>query len=79
MYHTLDLHFQGYDHAIAAFLIESSEGPILIESGPYSTFSALEKALAKIGYKTADIKHVLLSHIHFDHAGAAGRSKHDTT
>ncbi len=71
MYHTLDLHFQGYDHAIAAFVIESSEGPILIESGPYSTFPALEKELDEIGYKSDDIKHVLLSHIHFDHAGAA--------
>lgn len=71
MYHTLDLHFLGYEHAIASFLIESSEGPILIESGPYSTFAHLKKALAEHGYKTQDVKHVLLSHIHFDHAGAA--------
>jgi len=71
MYHTLDLHFLGYEHAIASFLIESTEGPILIESGPYSTFAHLEKALAEHGYKIQDVKHVLLSHIHFDHAGAA--------
>ena len=71
MYHTLDLHFKGYEHAIASFLIESTEGPILIESGPYSTFQFLKEALAKHGYKPSDVKHVLLSHIHFDHAGAA--------
>lgn len=71
MYHTLDLHFLGYDEAIASFLIESSKGPILIESGPYSTFAHLENALAKHGYKASDVKHVLLTHIHFDHAGAA--------
>lgn len=71
MYHTLDLHFQNYDHAIASFLIESDDGPILIESGPYSTFGSLEKGLAKHGYQIQDVKHVLLSHIHFDHAGAA--------
>ncbi len=71
MYHTLDLHFLGYEHAIASFLIESSEGPILIESGPYSTFPHLGKALADHGYKIEDVKHLLLSHIHFDHAGAA--------
>lgn len=71
MYHTLDLHFLGYEHAIGSFLIESSEGPILIESGPYSTFGHLEKALAQCGYKPEEVKHVLLSHIHFDHAGAA--------
>ncbi|NQZ75509.1 MAG: MBL fold metallo-hydrolase [Ekhidna sp.] len=71
MIHTLDLHFQDCDHAIASFLIETSDGPVLIESGPYSTMPILEKALLEHGYKTSDIKHVLLSHIHFDHAGAA--------
>jgi glyoxylase-like metal-dependent hydrolase (beta-lactamase superfamily II) len=71
MYHTLDLNFLGYNEAIASFLIESTEGPILIESGPYSTFGHLEKALNSKGYTPSDVKHVLLSHIHFDHAGAA--------
>ena len=71
MYHTLDLHFLGYEHAIASFMIESREGPILIESGPYSTFPHLKNALADHGYQIEDVKHVLLSHIHFDHAGAA--------
>lgn len=71
MYHTLDIHFQGLKHVIAAFVVESSEGPILIESGPYSAFHSIEAELGKIGYKLEDINHVLLSHIHFDHAGAA--------
>ena len=34
-------------------------------------FHHLEKGLADLGYAVSDIKHVLLSHIHFDHAGAA--------
>lgn len=71
MYHTLDLHFQDYDHAIGAFFIESSNGLILIESGPFSTYQHLENELNKKGYSTDDVKHVLLTHIHFDHAGAA--------
>ena len=71
MVHTLDLHFQNYEHAIAAFLVETSDGPVLIETGPYSTFKSLESGLANHGYNVGDIKHVLLSHIHFDHAGAA--------
>lgn len=71
MYQTIDLHFQGLNDAIAAFIIESSAGPILIETGPYSTFPSMEAGLDKLGYKPADIQHVLLSHIHFDHAGAA--------
>lgn len=71
MYKTLDLKFRDLDDSIAAFLIESEEGPILIESGPYSTFPQLTSELNKHGYKPEDVKHVLLSHIHFDHAGAA--------
>ena len=71
MYHTLDLHFQNYEHAIAAFCFESKKGLILIESGPYSTFKSLEKGLNDLGYAVEDVKNVLLTHIHFDHAGAA--------
>lgn len=71
MIHVLDLEFLGIDHAIASFLIETSEGPVLIESGPHSTFQALEAQLQKHGYQPSDVKHVLLTHIHFDHAGAA--------
>ena len=71
MYQVIDLHFQGLEHAIAAFLIETDDGPVLIETGPYSTFPSLEKGLALHGYTPSDIKYVLLSHIHFDHAGAA--------
>ena len=70
MIHTLDLRFQGIEHAIAAFAVESSDGLVLIETGPYSTFPYLEKGLQGIG-DPASISHVLLSHIHLDHAGAA--------
>ncbi|EMS31620.1 metallo-beta-lactamase protein [Mariniradius saccharolyticus AK6] len=69
----LDLRFQGASEAIASFLVETDAGPVLIETGPDSTFANLEKELAKFGYLPEDIKHVLLTHIHFDHAGAAWR------
>lgn len=71
MTQTLDLHFLDIDHAIAAFLVETSDGPVLIETGPHSTFEVLTTALQKHGYTPEDIKHVMLTHIHFDHAGAA--------
>lgn len=71
MIHTLDLKFQGYPASIAAFLIETSEGPILIETGPHSTLSALEKEIVRVGFQLKEIQHVFLSHIHLDHAGAA--------
>ncbi len=69
--HTIDLFFQEEKHSIAAYLIESAEGPILIETGPMSTFNSLKKGVESLGFKIEDIQNVLLTHIHFDHAGAA--------
>jgi glyoxylase-like metal-dependent hydrolase (beta-lactamase superfamily II) len=69
---TLDLNFQGRPHAIAAYLIRQGDAVVLIESGPGSTLSALEAGLAKEGFSPRDVTHVLLTHIHLDHAGAAG-------
>jgi len=69
---TLDLNFHGRPHAIAAYLIRHADGVVLIESGPGSTLSALEAGLAKEGLSPRDVTHVLLTHIHLDHAGAAG-------
>lgn len=69
---TLDLNFQGKTQAIAAYLIRHSTGVVLVESGPGSTLSALEAGLAKEGFSARDVTHVLLTHIHLDHAGAAG-------
>ncbi|NNF34145.1 MAG: MBL fold metallo-hydrolase, partial [Saprospiraceae bacterium] len=71
MIHILDLQFKGLPHVIAAFLVETTAGPVLIETGPYSTFSNLVSEVNRVGYKLEDIQHVLLSHIHFDHAGAS--------
>lgn len=70
MVHTLDLQFQ-VPNSIAVYVIETSEGPVLVETGPHSRFAHLESELQKIGFQVSDIKHVLLTHIHFDHAGAA--------
>lgn len=69
---TIDLHFQGRTHAIAAYLIRSGDAVVLVESGPGSTLSALGEGLAREGLAFRDLTHVLLSHIHLDHAGAAG-------
>ncbi|MEL6866532.1 MAG: MBL fold metallo-hydrolase [Bacteroidota bacterium] len=72
MLHVIDLNFQGIKNSIAAFLVETSDGPVLIETGPNSTLSHLQAGIEAAGYDITDISHVLLSHIHLDHAGAAG-------
>jgi glyoxylase-like metal-dependent hydrolase (beta-lactamase superfamily II) len=69
---TLDLNFQGKTQAIAAYLIKHSSGVVLVECGPGSTLPALQAALKAHGFSSADVTHVLLTHIHLDHAGSAG-------
>jgi glyoxylase-like metal-dependent hydrolase (beta-lactamase superfamily II) len=69
---TLDLKFQGRPHAIASYLFRSSDAVVLIESGPGSTLAGLEAGLAEENLSPRDVTHVLLTHIHLDHAGAAG-------
>ncbi len=70
--HTLDLNFQGRPLAVASYMLEHSSGVVLVESGPGSTIESLRDALKSYGYGLNDITHVLLTHIHLDHAGAAG-------
>lgn len=67
----LDLNFLDESHVIANYLIPSEDGLILVETGPETTFENLKKAISKTGNSWKDVKHVLLTHIHFDHAGAA--------
>jgi glyoxylase-like metal-dependent hydrolase (beta-lactamase superfamily II) len=69
---TLDLEFQGAPRVIAAFLIHGPRGPVLVETGPGSTLPKLIDELARRGVKPADVRDVLVTHIHLDHAGAAG-------
>ncbi len=69
--HILDLNFLGLERAIAAFAVEGPEGLVLIETGPHSTFEHLVEQLQLRGWRPSDVSSVFLSHIHFDHAGAA--------
>lgn len=70
--HILDTHFQGMAQVTAVYLVVGPDGPVLIESGPGSTLPAILQGLAAHGFGPADVRHVLLTHIHLDHAGAAG-------
>ena len=55
-----------------SYLLETSEGLSLFDCGPSSCIPALKAGLAERGVELADVRHLLLSHIHLDHAGAAG-------
>lgn len=63
----VDLRFQGVERVIGAYLVETPDGPALFDCGPATTFERLRETV-----DLSEIRHLLLSHIHLDHAGAAG-------
>ncbi len=69
---TIDLEFQGVRGGIAAYLVKGEGGHILVETGPESTRERLLAELARRGVAVADLKGVFVTHVHLDHAGAAG-------
>jgi len=68
----IDLLHQGIERSVGCYLLDTEDGPALFDCGPSPTIATLKAGLANEGLELADIRHLLLSHIHLDHAGAAG-------
>lgn len=68
----IDTHFLGFTQAISVFCIPHKDGIALIETGPGSTLPILIEQLEILNFKPEQITDVFLTHIHLDHAGAAG-------
>jgi glyoxylase-like metal-dependent hydrolase (beta-lactamase superfamily II) len=68
----IDLRHQDQDHVIGVYLLDTQDGLALVDCGPASCLGGLERGLAERGVGLADLRHLLLTHIHLDHAGAAG-------
>ena len=68
----IDLFHAGNARSVGVYLLDTSQGLALHDCGPTSCIEALKRGLAARGHELGDVKHLLLSHIHLDHAGAAG-------
>jgi glyoxylase-like metal-dependent hydrolase (beta-lactamase superfamily II) len=68
----IDLLHAGAARTVGAYLLDTSEGLSLFDCGPSSCIPALKAGLAERGVELRDLRYLLLSHIHLDHAGAAG-------
>ena len=68
----IDLLHMGEPRTVGAYVLDTPEGLALFDCGPATCVPALKAGLAERGHELGDVKHLLLSHIHFDHAGAAG-------
>jgi len=67
----IDLEHLGRSRVIASYLLPGDE-PALVDCGPTTCLGALEAGLGGDGLAVEDLRHLLLTHIHLDHAGAAG-------
>lgn len=67
----IDLEHMGLPGAIGAWLVSGSE-PAVVDPGPTTTLDTLVEALAERGVGPRDLRHVLLTHVHLDHAGGTG-------
>lgn len=72
MARTIDLHFLGTPGVIATAVVPCDGGVLLVDPGPSSCLPALTVGLRGIGLAWPDVRGLLLTHIHLDHAGASG-------
>ncbi|MCE9618295.1 MAG: MBL fold metallo-hydrolase [Planctomycetes bacterium] len=70
--HPLDVGYLELPGAANAYLIEGPEGFAMVECGTAVTWPALEAKLEECGVHPTQIEDLFLTHIHLDHAGAAG-------
>jgi glyoxylase-like metal-dependent hydrolase (beta-lactamase superfamily II) len=68
----IDLHHQAAEKVVGVYVLETDDGPALFDCGPTTCIPALKEGLEARGLALTDVRHLLLSHIHLDHAGAAG-------
>jgi glyoxylase-like metal-dependent hydrolase (beta-lactamase superfamily II) len=68
----IDLRFLGHQRVIGAAVLHGPSGLAVIDPGPTSCLAALESGLAAAGARLDDVRTLLLTHIHLDHAGATG-------
>jgi glyoxylase-like metal-dependent hydrolase (beta-lactamase superfamily II) len=68
----IDLLHLGRERVIGSYLLETEDGPALFDCGPANCVPRLHEGLRERGLELTDVRHLLLSHIHLDHAGAAG-------
>ena len=67
----IDLLHLGRPRVIASYLLAGDE-PAIVDCGPSTCVDALEAGLTRRGLTVGDLRHLLLTHIHLDHGGAAG-------
>jgi glyoxylase-like metal-dependent hydrolase (beta-lactamase superfamily II) len=70
--HRIDLRWNGLAGQVASYLVDGGAALAVVESGPGSTLDTLLDGVRSLGRDPEEITHVLVTHVHLDHAGGAG-------
>jgi glyoxylase-like metal-dependent hydrolase (beta-lactamase superfamily II) len=70
--HLIDVHHLGNSLVIAAGVVDTGSGIAIVDPGPESALANVTAALERSGRRLEDVRYLLLTHIHLDHAGATG-------
>jgi glyoxylase-like metal-dependent hydrolase (beta-lactamase superfamily II) len=68
----IDTFYGGRERYTAAYLLSGRE-PLIVETGPTTSFEPVVAGLEELGIGATDLAHIVLTHIHLDHAGGVGR------
>jgi glyoxylase-like metal-dependent hydrolase (beta-lactamase superfamily II) len=68
----VDTMMAGREVVTSAYLIQA-EQPALVETGPTTSVNAVLEGLGALGLGANDLAHIVVTHIHLDHAGGVGR------
>ena len=63
---------------ITSYLVTTPEGHFLLDGGFVETAPQIEHNIAELGFKLTDVKFLLNSHAHYDHAGGLAELKKGT-
>jgi len=64
--------FLGEHEVVGSYLLEGRNELAVIDPGPGSMVESLLASIREAGYDPEDVTHILATHVHLDHAGAAG-------
>jgi glyoxylase-like metal-dependent hydrolase (beta-lactamase superfamily II) len=67
----IDTEMFGHDRMTSAYLVRGRE-PAIVETGPTTSVEAVRAGLGTLGIGPDDLAHIVVTHIHLDHAGGAG-------
>lgn len=69
----LDTKHTGTEGKLGVYILPGANGKFsLIETGPASTLTTIKEGISEAGFKLSNLEAILVTHIHLDHAGAAG-------